>query len=413
MAVFLPDIIGEYVDSSERYATGGVQYVGYFEPNTIAPEQVAHLFLFLQNTLNAPLTVNFKINVPHTGGFFGGGRNILKVQEPIVQVKLAPAEAGLLTLPVTTSSTIKKGEYSLTLEPKVLVKGKPDRIRPSQSRSKLGKSFIDNPVGLNLIGTMGATYREKSVKKASFPLTVTGKPAPPERAPRLDHKYQTIWVQDQMELFNRAIRELNLREVKFKEELSSESLYAMLYAESTVRLADTGLPLRVGEAIVLAKILTYSCQYFLSSADRRNGLLVPIWERALEAELNTTDVIHIIRSVGYYHVLKLAIAISFSLVAKAVRRQPWSAEERQAVINLISESIEAGQEMEVDFLYLPLLMAGALISNKLVLDGENPGQTLGLLKQAYEARTELFADTEMEQANKVFNLILQQAMQQS
>ena len=80
MAVFLPDIIGEYVNSPERYATGGVQYVGYFEPNTIAPEQIAHLFLFLQNTLNAPLTVNFKINVPHTG-FFGGGRHIVRINK--------------------------------------------------------------------------------------------------------------------------------------------------------------------------------------------------------------------------------------------------------------------------------------------------------------------------------------------
>ncbi|MEW5958593.1 MAG: hypothetical protein AB1801_12755 [Chloroflexota bacterium] len=408
MAVFLPDIIGEYVNSPERYATDGVQFAGYFEPDTIAPEQIAHLFLFLQNTLGAPVTINFKVNMPHTGGLFRSGRPALTVQEPIFQLRLGPAEAGLLTLPVTPPPTVKKGEYSLTLELKVLVKGKPNRVRPGKSQSKLSKGFIDNPVGLNLVGTLGATYAEKPVKKASFSLAVAGKPTPPERAPRLKHTYQTIWVQDQLDLFNRAVRELNLREVKFKEELSTESLYAMLYAESTVRLADTGLPLRVGEAIILAKILTYSCQYFLSSPDRRNGLLVPIWERALEAELNTTDVIHVIRSVGYYHVLKLAIAISFGLIARTAGRQPWSAEERQAVANHIAESIEAGQELQVDFLYLPLLMAGALISNKLILDGEDPGQTLALLKQASEARAELFADAEMEQANKVFNLILKQ-----
>lgn len=413
MAVFLPDVIGEYVDTPERFASGGVQYAGYFEPDTIAPEQVTHLFLFLQNSLNAPVTINFKVHLPHPGGLFRSGQNLLKIEEPIFQAKLAPAEAGLLTLPVTTVENLKTGEYDLTIEPQVMVKGKPERVRPTKSHSKLSKGFIDNLVGLNLVSTMGATYVEKSVKKGSFPLKVAGKPNPPERAPRLKHKYQTIWVQDHMELFNRAVQELNLREGKFKESLTVESLYAMFYAESTVRLADTGLPLRVGEAIILAKILTYSCQYFLSDPDRRNGVLVPIWERALEAELNTTEIIQVIRTAGYYHVLKLAIATSFGLVGRSLRRQAWSSEERQAVTNHIAESIEVGQVLDIDFLYLPLLMAGALISNKLVLEGENPGQTLSLLKQAYEARAELFTEAEFEQANKIFNHILRQAMQKA
>jgi hypothetical protein len=277
----------------------------------------------------------------------------------------------------------------------------------------LGQGFIDSPVGLNLAATMGSTFTEKSVKKALFPLKVTGKPAPPERAPRLKYKYQTIWVRDHMELFNRAIHELNLREVKFQKELSMEALYAVLYAESTARLADAGLPLRVGEAIILAKILTYSCQYFLSSSARRNGLLVPIWERALEAEIDTTDVLNVIRSAGYYHILRLSIAISFGLVAKAVGRHFWSLEERQAVTNHIAESIEAGQELDVDFLYLPLLMGGTIIRNKVRLDGEDPRQTLALMKKAYEARSELFSEAEMAQANKTYSRILKQALQQS
>jgi len=216
-----------------------------------------------------------------------------------------------------------------------------------------------------------------------------------------------------MELFNKAVQEINSREVKFKKELMVDALYAMLYAESTTLFADAGLPLRVGEAIVLAKILTYSCQYFLTSPDRRNGLLVPIWERALESELDTTDVIEVIRSAGYFHVLKLASAISFGVVAKAVGRQNWPLIERQAVVNHIADSIEVDQDMDMDFLYLPLLMAGIQISNKLKLKGENPRQTLELIKQAYEARLGLFADSEMERANKIFNQILKKALQQS
>jgi hypothetical protein len=410
MAVFLPDIIGEYIDTPERYMTAGVQYAGYFEPAKIAPEQVTHLFLFLQNTFDAPVTVNIKANMPQTGGFFRSSQPILKVQDPIVQIKLAEAEAGLLTLPATTTEHVEEGEHALTIELKAAAQGKPNRVRPARSQSKLGKNFIDSPVGLDLISTLGATYTEKSVKKAPFFLEVAGQPAPPERAPRLKYKYQTIWVQDQLELFNRAIHELNLREVKLKKELTIEALYTTLYAESTTRFADAGLPLRIGEAITLVKILTYGCQYFLSSSERRNGLLVPIWERALEAEVDTTDVLQVIRTVGYYHLLKLSIAISFGVVAKAIGKQAWPLVERQAVTNHIADSIEAGQGLDEEFLYLPLLMAGTHIAHKLKMDGENTRHSLALMKKAYEARPNLFSDDDMIQANKIFSHILKKAL---
>ena len=116
MAVILPDVIGEYVDAPERFETGGVQYAGYFDPAEIAPEQITHFFLFLQNTFNAPVAINIKVNLPSTGGLFRSGRPLLKVQEPIIQLEMAQAEAGFLTLPVTTTEHIQEGEHPLTVE---------------------------------------------------------------------------------------------------------------------------------------------------------------------------------------------------------------------------------------------------------------------------------------------------------
>lgn len=410
MAVLLPDIIGEYLDASQRFQTGGIQYGGYFEPDTIAPEQVSHLFLFLQNTFDAPLQVNIRVVVPQSGGFLKKGGPILKVQEPVIQLKLAGAEAGLLTLPVTTGEDVQTGSHPLTLELKTAVKGKPQRVRPPSARSKLNPQLIDSPVGLNLVSTLGATYTENVVKKAAFNLKIAGKPEPPERAPRLQHTYQTIWTRDRLDLFNQAIQEINSREVKFKQELNVEALFTTLYAESTFRLADAGQPLRIGEAIMLAKILTYCCHYFLDNPERRNGLLVPIWERALEAETDTTDVLQVIRTTGYYHVLKLSIAMSFGLVAKAVGKQLWPLVERQALANYVADCIEVGEVLDLDFLYLPLLMGGTLVCSKLKLPGEDPRHSLALMKKAYDSRVELFSDADMAQANKAFALILKKAM---
>jgi hypothetical protein len=265
-------------------------------------------------------------------------------------------------------------------------------------------------VGLNLVSTLGSVYNTKSVKKATFSLDVRGEPAPPERAPRLKHTYQTIWVENNAQFFNQAIQEINLRQVKLQNELTLEGLYTTLYAESIGRFADAGLPLRVGEAITLAKILTYSCQYFLSNPNRYNGLLVPMWQRAFEEGIDTTNALDVIRSAGYTHLLKLALAISFGLVAEAFGRQFWPLRERQAVISFVTTNIESGQEMDPEFLYLPLLMAGTYIARKIKLEGEDVQHSLALMKKARAARKDLFLDEDMAQANQIFNQIMKKAL---
>ncbi len=411
MAVSYPDAIGEHIGTPERFETGGLQYVGYLDPAEIAPEQVSNLYLFLQNMLSVPLKANFKINAPQSGGLFRSGKALLMVETEQFELELAAGEAGLLTVPVTTTDHTEDGLHSLTLETKVSAQKGGKRVRPSKTTSKLDDALIESPVGLNLVSSLGATYVENSVKKAPFPLKVAGEPAPPERAPQMKHSYESIWTEDDVKFFNQAVKELNLREVKLKDELGMEALYATLFSETAVRFADAGLPLRIGEAIILAKILTYSCQYFLSSPKRRNGLLVPIWEHALAAQADTSHGLDIIRGVGYHHVLRLSIAVSFGLIAQAVGSHAWPLAERQAVTEHIADSIEMGQPLDVEFLYLPLLMAGTYIARKFKLKGEDVGHTLALAKQAKDARPSLFLDQDMEQANKIYSHLLKKALQ--
>lgn len=409
MAVSYPDIIGEYVAKPERYAAGGLQYAGYFEPAQIGLGQVAHLYLFLQNTLNVPLAVELSVSTPKSGGFLRGGKEMLAIGEPEIKARLEEAEVGILTLPVTTTEHTGAGEYSLSVEVKATPEGKGQRVRPPKSATQLENTFIDNLAGLGLVSVLGATYNEKSVKKASFELVVTDEDEEPVDNPNLKHTFSSAWTIQNGQYLHQAIQELNSRQVKLKNELSLEALFVSLYAESTLKFADAGMPLRVGEAIILGKILAYSCQYFLSNPKRSAGLLVPIWEQALETGQDTTESMDVIRKSGYHHILRLSVAMGFGVIAQAFRRHFWSLEERQGVANYIADSVEMGNSLDVEFLYLPLLMAGTQISGKLKLEGENPAHTLALIKKARAARKELFSDQDMAQANKIYNQILSKA----
>lgn len=409
MANPIPDIMGEYINETKRFVTNGVQYQGHFDPATTVPGQVSNLYIFLQNTLDVPVKLSGQLEPPKTGGFFGGGKAVLQLDSTTVQLDLSPAEAGLLTVPALVSESAKAGEYSLALSLKAKPEGKGKRLRPPESQSSLERKFFDDPVGLNLVSTLGANYSEIQVKKAAFTLRIAGTPRPMERAPKMKQVYQRIWVQQDAELMDQARQTLGTLKGRFKNDVTAESLYVTLYNESTSRFADAGLPLRIGEAINLGKILTYSCQYFLSNPKRQDGLLVPIWERALDANIDPNNPLHVMRTAGYNHILKLSIAMSFGLVARVAGRHLWSTEERQAVTQHISDNVEIGETTEEDFLYLPLMMGGAVISSRLPLEGEQPSHSLALLQKAYEARPDLFADEEMAQARKLYETILTKA----
>jgi hypothetical protein len=65
-----------------------------------------------------------------------------------------------------------------------------------------------------------------------------------------------------------------------------------------------------------------------------------------------------------------------------------------------------------DFLYLPLMMGGVKVAGKVRLPDENQRQTLQLIRQARQARPEVFTDDEMAVADKVYDQLLNQALSQ-
>jgi hypothetical protein len=179
-----------------------------------------------------------------------------------------------------------------------------------------------------------------------------------------------------------------------------------LFSEAQRRFAEAGVPLRVGEAIALGKILTYTTRYFLANSDLQDGLLVPIWELALQYELPTADPLWVLPNVGFRHILRLSVALSFGLIKQALGRIPWSLEERRGVISLVADTVDAAQSLPVEFLYIPLLMAAATINRQIALENEDVVHSLKLLKKAKAARADVFSDPDLAEAGQMFDQII-------
>jgi len=410
MAIEYPDIISEYVVATERYESDGVQIVPYLEPAEMAIGGVTTLALLLQSAVDVPLEITFRPELPQTSRFRGSP--MLALGEPELHARLEPAQVGILFVPMTTTPQAKEGRHEIRLNVSVKAEGQGNRVRPAKTTGRFRSHLIDDVVGLELARVLGVPFSTRPTRRISLPITIRGQAEVGDEAPDLTTRFETLWTLEEAKRQSEALREVAHRRAVIVDQLQPEPLFVTLLAEGQRRFAEADVPLRVGEAIALAKILTYTTRYFLGSGNLQDGLLVPVWELASRYDIPTTDPLWVLRNVGFRHLVRLSVALSFGLLAQALGRQPWTVEERRAVISLVGDSVETAEPLPPEFLYIPLLMAGAYISHQIRLDGEDVRHSLRLLQKAKAARADVFADPDLAEANQIFDRLLNAALRQ-
>jgi len=252
MATEYPDIIGEYIDANKRFEIDGLQYVGAFDPPKIKLGESSSLLLYLQNTLNVPLNIEVRLNVPQTGRFKTHPLFSLKNAE--ISLTLQEAEAGVLVVPVTTTDKIIPGTHQLGVEFKVQHSKNAQEIRHPKENPTLKALPFYGLAGLNLVSVLGASYSVQNSKKAKFGIHIENEPGQAAQDLDANYTYQKLWDIDMSHTQHEAQIEINKIRAQISEDLAVEPLFVALYAENKRRFKDTGMPLRVGEAIALAKL---------------------------------------------------------------------------------------------------------------------------------------------------------------
>ncbi len=401
MASTLPEILGEYIDAPLRYEVNGLQYTVQTDPPKITPGEEANLCFYFQNMMNAPLAVEVKVRPPTVGRF--RMHPVLQFEKDIYTQTLQEAEVGIFTIPFAVAS-VTPGSHTIELEIKTAHDKDAKRIRAPKKQDPMSALPLKRRAGLGLVPIIGCSYNVQSGKKIKVPVSIKNAPAAETPSDVLKASYSKLWDRDLGYLQLQAQQEINKNRAIILNDLNNvEALFAALYAETQQRFADVGLPLRIGEAIALGKLLVYVCHMFLKDGKLQDGLLVPIWERAIFNNYDTSDIRQTFRDIGYKHILRLTLAISFEMLARAAGNDlPWSRQECDGVTEYIVDALEDGLPMEEDFLYIPLVMAGTLLLKQVRLPGEDVAQTIQLVKQAHDARTQLFTDDDTQIAEPLF-----------
>lgn len=409
MAIQYPDVMNDLAAAQHRFASGCVQYLPQFEAGPCPAGSVARLVLTLQSTVNAPARVLVRFSPPRLRGKLRRqSESLFLIEEPVLRLTLQEGEVGQVIVPVGVALETPPGSYAFEVHLESATHESAQRARPDQSDNQAHGLKIRHPQGLGISQLLSWGYATEQKADARVALEVVA--GETQEGDDLSPQYVSAWTPEHWTLVTRARRELNDRRLHILPELTVPRLFVDLMRESKAVFAGMGIQLELGEALFVAKTLTYTVNHFLEVPAWQECLLVPILAYAQAEKLSTVDLRPLVCGVGYPHVLELAIALAFSLIEEAVGREPWQAAEQRALREWILHCQATGTALPVEFLYLPLILGGLAVAHELALEGENVQQSLDLLSAAKKKRAKTFADPELAVIHDLLKELLTRQM---
>jgi hypothetical protein len=374
-----PDVLGDLIEARQRFEVNGVHYVMALDPAVVAPGEVTRLRVWLQSCWDVPVEVAITVHLPTPPS------PTFSVIQKRTDVPLEAAEVGELAIPIACAVGVEPKEYvvPVTIGAKFETRGL--YIRSQKNEGQLKDMLLSFTTGMSLAASMGLGFVARTRPEQELTLRVEGAPQP-GASPDLTPTYLSHWTVGELQFQGKARQQVNDQRLYLLPQLKRESLYMAFLEESRERLKDAALPLHIGEAIFAAKILTYTAEYFLKRSDWQDAILVPAYTLAHRHNLSMSDPIFLIVRADYARIARLAISSSFGMLRQRLKRDVWTMEEQLAVADLVSDRVERGGTLPAEFLYLPLLLGGLMVSNEVQMPGENLAQSLDLFAKARQQR---------------------------
>jgi hypothetical protein len=409
MAIQYPDVMNDLIVAQQRYEVGCVQYLAEFEAGPSPAGSVAQLVLTLQNTVDMPARLAVRFVLPRLRGKLRRrAESLFEVQESVVRLTLDDGEVGQVLVPVWVAPDTPAGSYAFAVHVESATHESAQRTRPERSENQTQGLKIRYPQGLGISQLLSWGYEAQQAAEQSVLLEIIEGVS--QEREDLAPGYLSVWMPRDWDLVGAARRELNDRRLHVVPELTASRLFVDFLRESKTIFAECGIQLELGEALFMAKMLTYTVTYMLGEPAWQDCLLAPILAYAQAEELPTVDLGVLVTGVGYPHVLELAVALAFALVEESLGREPWLPAEQRALRDLILQCQSTGSDLPVEFLYLPLILGGMVVAHDLAMEGENVQQSLDLLNAAKKRRAASFADSELAAINDVFEELLTRQM---
>jgi hypothetical protein len=426
-----PDVLG-YITKGARLTLNGVQVALAVNPRVVRAGMPFYALLLAQNTTDSPAELSVTLSLPardirHPTGFFAGPK------EPTT-IRLRPAEVGYLLMPVMCHPETPAGDQH-KLGAALSVKLTP-KARPLRS--------VSSPVDPKLLSQKRRAALEK-LREFEFSITKRRLreelEAPFKVIQGLRQQSETsskggwfsLWnlAEDASPQLLLAFYGDVLRRQVFPQ-LKKSVMFEPLRKATETRFREAGYPLKPLEAVYIAKLLTLivhmadpsddtfdhlGSQNFnvvaLLNNDLPDEVRLPRWFEGLVRgiaynEQTLTNVPAFISTRLYDALVRDATPFAFQSIQTITGEDLGSDEEIRDYADRLIKLLHEPKGMDFAHTYLPLVMGGAIVFDRVVTPGEKLEDTLRGMSEVLAMR-----DAEWSDDNDLVFLMMKELVNRS
>ncbi|MDX2162966.1 MAG: hypothetical protein SF162_16745 [bacterium] len=397
-AMNYPDVLG-YITNGERLAVGAAHIAVSTRPAEGARAgQATQVLVLAQNMLDVDIDLIAVVQVPDTDARRQKHKFSVKTGRYVVGMKAA--EVGVLSIPVLSLLDTAPGDgykVGIELDAKALHKG--ERVRGEGGGFNREYLSADALKKCDSLRKLTWSAHKRAARNA---LDVTFNLLPPRlNQPIDDVKAGWLSLVRMPDYLDPRLSMHRFGDVITSEllpRLRRETMYEPLVTETQSRFARAGFPLRESEARLIARLMALILEY-AAPKETQHGFVIaghhnikalllkdprelddrlrlPRWFQAMLSTISkdesaAANPAQVIPAQLYPDLLYDAIIYGFNLVETATGEDLGTAPEIEQYAQQNLERL-AGGGLDFSRVYLPLVMAGILINDRLLMGKEEP-----------------------------------------
>lgn len=385
-----PNVLGSITE--HRLLTEELQFaVGLF-PKSAFINQPVEVVIVLQSMIDQNMQLKVGLQLPTKDK--KGHPIAIDTPKETMSLGLGPGEVGVLRLPVVAQPPTPPGQYPIRVAIRYRAP-EGNRIRPPDGGPPPSVLEI-SPFRLQVLRDVDFESRmwNDSIDIITVVLDVASRTMP-QIPSGLKPRYETLWTAHYMER-ERELVTAHLEEARLlATRLVHGSSYPDLYKAVVERFEARGLPLHPGEAIAIAKMMTYTVDEAptLETSIKLEGTR---WFRAMAQVLAHDEQMfemkrgELLAHYCFDAILFDSIGIAFNLVQPKVKENLGDLNERIAYANRLLMWIAGQGHPDLNYVYLPLVLGGITV-NRIVTHTREayPWRLVEELWEAYRGRMRL------------------------
>ncbi len=429
-----PDLLG-YITGGPRLVVNGVHVALAIRPAQARAGQPFEVIVLAQSAVDVDIDLIVTLSLPDVDARRQRGRFTAKSSRIVVGMK--PAEVGYLVIPVMPLPDAQPSpNYKISVDVDTKMQARGTRVRSDTGGGRLNTRFLPD----------GAIEKMDALRSLKFATKRAGRVALEASfellPPKLGHSTESIktgWI-SLAKIADYKDPRLALRQygdlitTQLLPRLKREQMFEPLIAATQEVFSKGGFVLRDCEAKLIARLMALILEY-ADPKDSAHGYIaagkfaikpllvrdpltvdenihIPQWMQGMlssiaQDERTASFPSKVIPSTHFFDLLYDATLFGFELVTGATGEDLGSPTEIDDYARQNISFLKRGSGMDFSRVYLPLVMGGILVNDRLLMEKEDPSALLREEGAVIEERVFEIADDDMPIYNMTNQLIMQ------